>query len=76
MSGNWKKDLDDPNAEVKNELKKRRLYLLAFAFFPAFNEIIGGVEEVLFRLLHINPYGTAPMMIRHGSLSARRGSGF
>lgn len=67
MSGNWKKDLDDPNAEVKNELKKRRLYLLAFAFFPAFNGIIGGVEEVLFRLLHINPYGTAPMMIRYVS---------
>lgn len=58
---------DDPNAEVKNALKKKRLYLLAFAFFPAFNGIIGGVEEVLFRLLHINPYSTFPMMIRYVS---------
>lgn len=58
---------DDPNAEVKNALKKRRLYLLAFAFFPAFNGIIGGVEEVLFRLLHINPYSQVPMMIRYAS---------
>lgn len=52
-------------AEVKNALKKRSLYLLAFAFFPAFNGIIGGFEEVIFRLLHINPYGAAPMMIRY-----------
>lgn len=58
---------DDPNAEVKNALKKRRLYLLAFAFFPAFNGIIGGLEEGIFRLLHINPYGAAPMMIRYAS---------
>lgn len=58
---------DDPNAEVKNALKKRRLYLLAFAFFPAFNGIIGGFEEGIFRLLHINPYSTAPMMIRYAS---------
>lgn len=58
---------DDPNAEVKNALKKRRLYLLAFAFFPAFNGIIGGFEEVIFRLLHINPYGAVPMMIRYAS---------
>lgn len=56
---------DDPNAEVKNALKKKRLYLLAFAFFPAFSGIIGGVEEVFFRLLHINPYGAVPMMIRY-----------
>lgn len=58
---------DDPNAEVKNALKKRRLYLLAFAFFPAFNGIIGGLEECVFRLLHINPYSAAPMMIRYAS---------
>lgn len=57
----------DPNAEVKNALKKRRLYLLAFAFFPAFSGIIGGAEEVFFHLLHINPYGAAPMMIRYAS---------
>lgn len=57
----------DPSAEVKNALKKRRLYLLAFAFFPAFSGIIGGAEEVFFRLLHINPYGAVPMMIRYAS---------
>lgn len=48
MSNNWKKDLDDPNAEVKNALKKKRLYLLAFAFFPAFSGMIGFVETGLF----------------------------
>lgn len=56
---------DDPNAEVKNALKNRRLYLLAFAFFPAFSGIIGFVETGILYLLHIPFYGTLPMLIRY-----------
>lgn len=56
---------EDSNAEVKNALKKGRLYLLAFAFFPALCGIFGGVTSGLMRLLHIPVHGTAAMMIRY-----------
>lgn len=56
---------DDPDAEVKNALKKKRLYLLAFAFFPAFSGIIGGVESGILRLFHIPVYGAVPTLIRY-----------
>lgn len=67
MSNNWKKDLDDPNAEVKNALKKKRLYLFAFAFFPAFSGMIGFVETGFFYLFHIPVYGPVSMLIRYAT---------
>lgn len=65
MSSNWKKDLDDPNAEVKNELKKGRLYLLAFAFIPALSGIIGVLETGILRLFRIPVYGKGSMWFRY-----------
>lgn len=56
---------DDPNAAVKNELKKGRLYLLAFAFFPALCGIIGVLETVILRLFRIPVYGKGSMWFRY-----------
>lgn len=69
---------DDPNAEVKNALKKKRLYLLAFAFFPAFSGIIGLIETGLLYFFHIPVYGRSAMLIRYitaflGTIAAIRG---
>lgn len=69
---------DDPDAEVKNALKEKRLYLLAFAFFPAFSGMIGAVQTGLFYLFHIPAYGPAAMLIRYvmaflGTAAAIRG---
>lgn len=58
---------DDPNAKVKNELKKGRLYLLAFAFFPALSGIIGILQTVILRLFRIPTYGKASMLFRYGT---------
>ena len=44
---------DDPNAEVKNALKKKRLYAFAFVFLLVSGRIIGVVEEGIWRLLRI-----------------------
>lgn len=69
---------DDPNAEVKNALKKKRLYLLAFAFFPAFSGIIGLIETGLLYFFHIPVYGRSAMLVRYiaaflGTIAAIRG---
>ncbi len=56
---------DDPNAEVKNELKKGRLYLLAFAFFPALSGIIGVLETGILHLFRIPVYGKGFMWFRY-----------
>lgn len=58
---------NDPNAEVRNELKKGRLYLLAFAFFPALSGIIGILQTVILRLFRIPTYGKAAMLFRYGT---------
>lgn len=58
---------DDPNAAIKNALKKRRIYLLAFAFFPAFSGIIGFLQTGLFYLFHIPAYGPVALWIRYAT---------
>lgn len=56
---------DDPNAEVKNALKKKRLYAFAFVFLLVSGRIIGVVEEGIWRLLRIPVHGTTSMLIRY-----------
>lgn len=73
LTGDMNKDFsfssakDDPNAEIKNALKKRRIYLLAFAFFPAFSGIVGFLQTGLFYLFHIPTYGPAALWIRYAT---------
>lgn len=54
---------DDPNAEIKNALKKKRLYLAVFAFLPAFGGIVGALVMGILHLFRIPVYGRLFMTI-------------
>lgn len=56
---------EDPDAEVKNTLKKKRLYIAALILWLAFTKMISVMGEVIISLLHIPYYSAIPTILRY-----------
>ncbi len=56
---------EDPDAEVKNTLKKKRLYVVVLILWLAFSKMISVVGDVIINLLHIPYYSTIPTILRY-----------
>jgi len=56
---------EDSNAEVKNTLKKKRLYIAVLILWLFFTKVIAVVGDVIIYLLHIPYQSTIPMILRY-----------
>lgn len=56
---------DDPDAEVKNTLKKKKLYVAALIFWLVFTKMISVMGDVILGLLHIPYYGALSTSLRY-----------